>query len=225
MSILARFKEIMAANVNALLDKAEDPEKMVDQYLRNLNRDLGKVKAETAAVMAEAKRSRRMQDECTEKMEKLEAYALKALKADNEGDARQFLERKQELAAKKKELESAYELAQENARQMRQMHDKLVSDIQKLEAKRRMLKAKWAVAKTRERMNKASGAVPGENSVSGFQRMEEKINRALDEADAMSKLNRTPDDDLDALMRKYDQQSSVDDELEKLKAKLKNEDQ
>ena len=47
MGIIARFKDIMAANINALLDKCEDPEKMIDQYLRNLESDLGKVKAET----------------------------------------------------------------------------------------------------------------------------------------------------------------------------------
>ena len=37
MSIFTRFKDIMASNINALLDKAEDPEKMIDQYLRNMN--------------------------------------------------------------------------------------------------------------------------------------------------------------------------------------------
>ena len=40
MGILARFKDIMAANINALLDKAEDPEKMIDQYLRDMESDL-----------------------------------------------------------------------------------------------------------------------------------------------------------------------------------------
>lgn len=59
MSILGRFKDIMSSNINALLDKAENPEKMVDQYLRNLNSDLGKVKAETASVMAEEQRAKR----------------------------------------------------------------------------------------------------------------------------------------------------------------------
>ena len=59
MGILQRFTDIMSANVNALLDKAEDPAKMVDQYLRDLESDLGKVKAETAAVMAEEKRAER----------------------------------------------------------------------------------------------------------------------------------------------------------------------
>ena len=64
MGIIARFKDIMAANINALLDKAEDPEKMIDQYLRNLESDLGNVKAETAAIMAAETRAKRELDEC-----------------------------------------------------------------------------------------------------------------------------------------------------------------
>ena len=58
MGILTRFKDIMSANINALLDKCEDPEKMIDQYMRNLESDLGKVKAETASVMAEEQEPR-----------------------------------------------------------------------------------------------------------------------------------------------------------------------
>ena len=55
MGILTRFKDIMSANVNALLDKAEDPAKMIDQTLLNLRKDLTEVKKETAAVMADEK--------------------------------------------------------------------------------------------------------------------------------------------------------------------------
>ena len=50
MGILKRFKDIMSANINAMLDKAEDPEKMIDQYLRDLQEDLRNVKSETANV-------------------------------------------------------------------------------------------------------------------------------------------------------------------------------
>ena len=71
----------MSANINALLDKCEDPEKMIDQYMRNLESDLGKVKAETASVMAEETRAKRELDECTEQINKMQAYAEKALKA------------------------------------------------------------------------------------------------------------------------------------------------
>ena len=79
MGILTRFKDIMASNINALLDKAEDPEKMIDQCLRNLNNDLGKVKSETAVVMAEEQRAKRELDECTKEINKMQQYAIKAL--------------------------------------------------------------------------------------------------------------------------------------------------
>jgi len=221
MSILKRFKDIMSANINALLDKAENPEKMIDQYLRNLNADLGKVKAETASVMAEEKRSKRILDECIAEVEKMERYAIKALEAGNEADARKFLEKKTELAAKQAEYQKAYDLAASNASQMRKMHDKLVSDIQELESRRSMLKAKWAVAKTQERINKIGSSVTNASSTaSAFGRMEDKINRALDEANAMAELNATPKDDIEELASKYDTQVSVDDELAALKAKL-----
>ena len=58
-NILKRFTDIMSANINALLDKAEDPAKMVDQYIRDIESDLGNVKAETAAVMAAEKKAKR----------------------------------------------------------------------------------------------------------------------------------------------------------------------
>ena len=66
MGIMTRFKDIMAANFNALLDRAEEPEKMIDQYLRNLEQDFAQVKAETASIMAEEKSAKRKLDECDE---------------------------------------------------------------------------------------------------------------------------------------------------------------
>jgi len=70
MGILTRFKDIMSANINALLDKCEDPEKMIDQYMRNLESDLGKVKAETASVMAEETRCKRELEKVKTQVEK-----------------------------------------------------------------------------------------------------------------------------------------------------------
>ena len=227
MGMLSRFKDIMASNINALLDKAEDPEKMIDQYLRNLNRDLGNVKAETASIMAEEKRAKRVLDECRDDIGKMENYAMKALEAGNENDAKKFLERKVELSKKEKELEEAYNLALSNAEKMREMHDKLVSDINELESRRAMLKGKMAVAKTQDRINKIGSSVTDANtSISAFERMEDKVNKALDEANAMAELNKSPKDDIKDLAAKYDDDmdTDVEDELEKLKAKLKDKE-
>jgi len=222
MGILSRFKDIMQSNINALLDKAEDPEKMIDQCLRNLNSDLGKVKSETAAIMAEEQRAKRALDECNAEIERMQQFAIKALEAGNEDDARKFLEHKASLVSKQAGLVEAYELAKNNADHMRQMHDKLVSDIAELEARKDMIKGKLAVAKTQERINKMSSSVASaNNSISSFEKYEELANKALDKANAMAELNRSSKNQtIEDLTKKYTSDISVDDELAALKASL-----
>ena len=75
MSILSRFNDIIKANINALLDKAEDPAKMIDQYLREMTDDLAEVKRETASVMAEETRTMRLADENQAQVDKYDALA------------------------------------------------------------------------------------------------------------------------------------------------------
>ena len=222
MGILSRFKDIMASNINALLDKAEDPEKMIDQCLRNLNSDLGMVKSETATIIAEEQRAKRALDECNAEIAKMQQYAIKALEANNEADARKFLEQKAVLSAKLPGLQEAHTLASNNAAQMRQMHDKLVNDINELEARRDMIKGKLAVAKTQERINKMTSSVASaNNSIASFKKYEEMADKALDKANAMAQLNSsTPDQAIEELTRKYASDINVDDELAALKASL-----
>jgi len=225
MGILTRFKDIMASNINALLDKCEDPEKMIDQYLRNAESDLGKVKAETASVMAEETRSKRALDECNEEITKMQKYAMKAVEAGNDNDARQFLTKKKQLEEKKTALQQAYDLAAANASRMRQMHDKLVSDINDLNSRRDAMKAKLAVAKTQEKMNKMTSKMGNAgSSIADFDKLEAKIDKRLDEANAMAELNQSGDS-IESLAQKYDQSpsSDVDDELAALKASMGKE--
>lgn len=224
--IISRFKDIMSSNINALLDKAEDPSKMIDQYLRNLESDLGKVKSETASVMAEEKRSKRELDECNQDIAKMQKYAEKALISGNENDAKLFLEKKSELVKKQETLQQSYNMAVGNASKMKSMHDKLVKDIGELNSRRNELKAKLAVAKTQERLNKIGSSVNGaKGNMSAFDKIEAKINKQLDEANSMSELNSLSlENDIDDLMSKYDDEKvtspEVDDELAELKKKL-----
>lgn len=224
MGILDRFTTIVKANINELLDKAEDPAKMVDQYLVDLTESLAEVKQETAAVIAEEKRTKRAADENAEEVSRMEDLAKKALTAGNEGDARVFLAKKQKLAATGAELAKAAEAAKANADKMRQMHDKLVSDIEDLKSRRETIKAKMAVAKTQEKVaGFTSGADKAESAIEAFNRMEEKADRALDTSDAMAELNEEPVDDAAALEAKYADVASdaaVDDELARLKAEM-----
>lgn len=221
MSILNRFKDIMSANINALLDKCEDPAKMIDQYLRQLKEDLAEVKQETAAVMAEEKRTKRLVDDNAAEIAKYTDLAKKALTAGNEGDAKVFITKKQELEAHQADLEKTYALAHANAEKMREMHDKLTGDIQELEQRRLNVKAKMSVAKTQDKLNKINDSMKSAaGSMEAFERMETKADRLLDEANSMAELNEEPKDSAEEIAKKYDKDSSVDDELAKMKAEL-----
>ena len=224
MGILSRFGDIISANINDLLDKAEDPAKMVDQSLRDMMEDLAEVKQEAAGVMAEESRTKRLVDENAKEVSRYQELAKRALLAGNEDDARVLLSKKQELENTGASLQTAYAPAHENAVRMRQLHDKLVADISSLNTRKAAIKAKVAVAKTQEKVNQlgASGE-KAKAAMSAFDRMEQKADRMLDEANAMAELSEGAADPADALEEKYrkaDASASVEAELADLKNKL-----
>lgn len=221
MGILSRFTDIISANINALLDKAEDPSKMIDEYLRKMSDDLADVKKETAGVMAEESRTKRLVDENLAEVAKYTDLAKKALQAGNEGDARVFLSKKQQLESAGVSLQTSAAAAHENAVKMRELHDKLVNDINTLRSRREAIKAKVAVANTQQKVNEMSSAGDkAQGAMDAFNRMEDKANRMLDEASAMSDLNSKPTDEATALEDKYASSTtsaSVEQELAKMK--------
>ena len=222
MGIMTRFKDIMSANINALLDRCEDPAKMIDEYMRKVTEELAEVKKETAGVMAEEKRTKRELDENNEQINKYDNLARKALSANNEDDARVFLTKKQEYVKNGIDLQKSYDVAHENAVKMREMHDKLTKDVQTLEQRRKNVKSKVAVAKTQERINKVAGSMDAtSNSMRAFERMEEKADHMLDEANSIAELEGKPDDAVESLEEKYAGASvSVEDELKKMKEEM-----
>ena len=137
---------------------------------------------------------------------KMQAYAEKALLAGNEADAMKFLEQKNQLTAKQASLQQTYDVAAANAMKMRQMHDKLVTDINQLDSRRDAIKAKMKVAKTQDRLNKMTNNLSDSaSSMAAFDRMEAKANAMLDQANAMTELNQTTQESgIDSLAAKYD---------------------
>ncbi|MNO54828.1 hypothetical protein D3C76_453080 [compost metagenome] len=206
MGILSRFKDIMRVNMNSIMERSEDPGKTIDEFMRSLNSDLGKVKAETASVLANEQRAKNALDECNTEIKKLQRYAEKSAEAGNEDEARKFLEKKVKLAEKLSELQGAYDLASTNAASMKQMQDKLVSDIGQLEARHAELKGKLAAAKVQQGLN-SSGSAAGAVS-SSFSVLEEKANQALNEAMALAELRAgAKEDDLDTLIAQLEKDS------------------
>lgn len=223
MGMMSRFADIMKSNINAALDKAEDPSKMIDQTLRDAREDLAKVRKETAGVMAVAKDAERDYNDCVKNINEYTEAAKNALKAGNEDDARVLLGQKNLYEKNLEDLKQARDVAMANADKMREMHDKLTRDIQALEAKRSSIRAKVATAKAQEHINDVmSGGDKAKASIEKFERMEDKADKMLDAAMAEADLNegKTPSNDL---LSKYSGSHSdvaVEDELESLKKEL-----
>ena len=224
MGVLQRFGDIMASNVNALLDAAEDPVKMTDQMLRKMNEELAEVKKETAAVMAEEANARRKKEDLEAKINEYKSSAAKALQTGNEADAKTLIERKQEYESQLETATKTWQIAKTNADNMKQMFDKLNSDIVTLNSRRENVKSQTAMASAQERANKIADKMGKSNAASAFSRMEEKAQRRLDEATAATSLASVggPTDVADELNNKYKAGTSatVDAELEAMKAEL-----
>lgn len=234
MGILSRFKDVMKVNINALLERTEDPEKTIDAYMRSLNSDLGKVKAETASVQADERRSKRALDECQAEIKKLQRYAEKSVEAGDEDAARKFLEKKAVQAEKLIDLQTEHEAATANADKMKQMQEKLESDMNKLETRYTEIKGKLAAAKTQQELNSGGSSISGTSAA--FNTLEEKASRALYEAEALAELRAgEKEDDLDDLMAELEKSMEKDgaaqakttraeDELAAIKEKLKQKE-
>ena len=221
MSILSRFGSIVKSNINAALDKLEDPSKMVDQLLLDLNKDLAQVKKETAGVMAQEKNAHRILSEKQEEVKRFNDLAEKALLSGSEEDAMVFLTKKQELDGMVAEAQKVWELAHDNANKMRTLYNKLVTDIASLDARKATIKAKAAVAKTQTRIADTTSKARG--GTSSFDRLEAKVNQSFDASAALLELSEEKGCEADDLAKKYaagGNPTAVNSELAAMKARL-----
>lgn len=218
MGIIQRFADIMSANMNDLLDKCEDPSKMIDQEIRKAKEDLAEVKKETAQVMADEKAARRNYDEAENAVKETHQYAVRALQAGNEADAEKFLQQETQQEQTRDAAKAAWEQAAANADKMKQLYNKLASDIEALTQKRNTVKSTVAVARATERMNDFK--VPSYDVSNRLDKWQDKANQMLDQANAELELNMQSDSPMDALRAKYDKGPDVSDKMAALRAEV-----
>mgnify|MGYP002724225961 CR=1 FL=1 len=223
MGILSRFKDIMSSNINALLDKAENPEKMIDQYLINAKKDLAAVRRETAGVMAEEKRAKMRLDEEEAQVEKLTELAKRALQAGNREDAEVLISKKQLIEEGLPEYIEIYESSVKNANQMREMHNKLATDIEAMERRKDAMKGKIAATRAKETVNKMGAASDKYGATLGkMGDLEAKVEKQYNMAMSEGELLNEPVDSVADIEKKYSgsNPATVSSELDALEVEL-----
>lgn len=212
MSVWTRFRDVMKANVNSLLERSNNPEKEVQTYLSSMNSDLGQLKAETAAVLAEQSRTQRALNESSAEIAKLQRYAEKSVQAGEEQNALQFLQKKASLAAAHADLQAAHERASAKADTMKLMQDKLTQDFAQLEARYTELKSKMAQANAQQQANAYHSSA--NSTEQALQAMENKAAMALNEAEALAELRGgSQEEDLDVLIARLEKGMNAQPDL------------
>jgi phage shock protein A len=222
MTLFKRLRDLTMSNINAMLDKAEDPVKMLDQYLRDMEEDIQDAEIAVAKQIAVEKKLKQQSEEAQDLANKREAQALQALEAGNEDLARRALVDKKQVAEKASDYKAQYEAAKGAADNLRSRLGEMKEQFGQMKNKRDTLKARAEAAKAQKQINQAMSGFGADNAAKGFERMQDKVLQLEAEAEASNELHgssRSLDDEFKELNKSNN--AAIDAELEALKAKLK----
>jgi phage shock protein A len=209
MGIFKRLRDVTVASVNDLLDSMEDPVVMLNQYMRDMEVEIGQVEVAVARQVALEKKFRQQWEEALAMAEKRDRQVKLALTEGEDELARRALLDKKQYEARAQEYEALYKTAAEAAQQMREKLAELKEEFYKMRAKKFTLMARAQVARTQKQVNQVITGMGCETASRGFARMEEKVLRMEAEADISGQwkhsssgldksLSRLEKDDLDA---------------------------
>ena len=208
MGVFSRFKDIVNANINALLDKAEDPEKMLKLMMQEMEDTLIELKSNCAARMASRIRLERRIEEQKALISRWQSRAELAVDKGRDDLARDALvEKKKELATLSsllKDLDSYSEIIDQSKAEINQLEDKLSQAKLKLKSLQEKARAAEAEALANERLKR--------NTESHFDDLESIIDRI----NAENELNRPSRTTADKF-RDLEEQEEIEKELEALK--------
>lgn len=224
MSILKRLLRIGRANANAALDKLEDPVKMIEQILRELDADIAKVTAAVTTQMAVEKRFERELKETVETINKREQQARKALEMGDEALAREALQDKKRLSEKRDALQQNYDKAKAASDKLRKQLQDMKRKVEDMKAQKATLIAQAKAAQATKKINETMSGVGSNDLVASFERMEEKVRQMHDEANAAQELaeeGKSIDEKFNEMLR-LSKDQDVEDELAALKAEIGN---
>ncbi|MCT8136656.1 PspA/IM30 family protein [Anaerobacillus sp. CMMVII] len=217
-----RIKTVVSSELYTMIEKAEDPEKMLDQYVREMASEIREVETATAKMIAEEKLFNKKVNDARELVEKREQQALAALGAGNEDLARRALEDKARVASELAQLEQLHRDTALQAEDLKEKLKRMKSEFREMELKRDTLKSKAGAAKAKAQMNRSLSSLNQGGSKQGFERMEKKVMQYEAEAEASEDL-RVANQSLDKELEGLEKQSGIDLELARLKEKLKSE--
>jgi phage shock protein A len=216
MKLLERVSMLIRANLNDLIDKAEDPEKMIKQVILDLHNQYIQVKTQLAVALTE---QHMIEDKTTEARTKATEWMRKAELAVDRGEdglAKRALERHNTLTQTAELFAEQSEEHKKDVELFRETLVKLEAKLREAESKKTVLLTQHRAARARARAGQAAFEATGTAPMAALDRMEHKVREETARGTALFEL---ADDDLDASFARMERAEQLDRQLSELKAK------
>ncbi|MBR3668310.1 MAG: PspA/IM30 family protein [Ruminococcus sp.] len=225
MGVFQRLSDLLKSNVNDLIDRAEDPEKMVKQIIIDMQTELTKATQNYGKAKASERLAEKKYLEAQKISADWEAKAKMALAKGDQDLAKQALARKVKADEDLNNYKEMYESISAQTDAIGDQVEVLRAKLEEAKSRQAMLIARSQMAETKKNLAKAAGGFDGNSSLEKFQKMEEKIERKEAEADAFTEIAGNnlaggSGDDLRDSFEKLESDAKVDAELQRLMAEM-----
>lgn len=218
MSMLKRVRDILSSNINALLDKAEDPEKMLEQYIRDMEESYQEAKVAVTQAIASKNRIEAKYNKQVEEVAKWEKNAILAVQKGQDDLAKEALKRQADAEKLRDTYKAQLDQQSAEVENLKSVLSKLESKLDEAKNKKELLITQAKNAKAKKKIYDTMSKIGNEHATRGFDRMADKVEQMVAEAQASAEIN------TDSLEEKFaalnDSSGEVEDRLAALKAKL-----
>ena len=217
MGLFDRISRIVRANVNEMVNKAEDPEKVLEQSIVDMQEDLVQLRQAVASAIATQKRSQQQYNQAESQANQWYSRAQLALQKGDEKLAKEALQRKSTYSETANTMKASLDSQIVQVETLKRNLTALEGNISEAKAKKDILNARLKAAKTQEQLNNTIGSINTSGAMAAFERMEEKVLQMEARSEASADL---AGGGLEEDFRQLEASNNVDDELAAMKAKL-----
>jgi phage shock protein A len=224
MAILDRISLVIRSNINFLINKAEDPEKMLNQMLIQMREQLNEAKREVAVAIADEKRLGVQLEAELEQVREWERKAMLAVEKGDDGLAREALRRKGEHERLAMDYKQQWDAQKASAETLKNALRGLSEKIEEAGRKKNLLIARQKRAEAQKHIHEVMSGLSDTSAFETFDRMTAKVDQLEAQATAAAEISQDLSGDaLEQRFKALEGSTDVDDELKALKAKVQKQ--
>lgn len=217
MPIFEKIKRILKSNINDLLDRVEDPEKILEQLLEDMQQELKEAKIQVAAAIRDGNKLEAQYRENLDSSEKWEKRAIVFIQNGDDTRAKEALRRKRSFNELAESFREQLEAQKESIAVLKDGLATLESKIEEAKHKRALLIARQKRAEAEKAIQQTMAGISDSTALSAFDRIQNRVLDAEMNVEAIRELRQLSLEDRFAELNRNDE---IEDELAKLKAKL-----